>query len=239
MQNMYFFITIANRQDDKEFINFFEKYDINNIYSTPALGTASDTVLDLLGIAKSEKTIHISILSEDKMRDIKARLTREMLIDLPGRGIAMAIPLSSIGGRDALNYFSGGEVEIPKKTRRKRTQNEVAKEERAVHNTELIIVICEKGHNGLVMDAARAAGARGGTVIRAKGTGSQYTDKFFGLSIAEEKEIVYIVSSTSKKPSIMKAIMENAGAETQAHAVVFSLPVTDTAGLRLIEDKEN
>jgi nitrogen regulatory protein PII len=108
-----------------------------------------------------------------------------------------------------------------------------------VHNTELIVVICEKGYNGIVMDAARDAGARGGTVIRAKGTGSQYTDKFFGLSIAEEKEIVYIVSSTSKKSSIMKAIMENAGADTGAHAVVFALPVTDTAGLRLIEDKEN
>jgi nitrogen regulatory protein PII len=101
----------------------------------------------------------------------------------------------------------------------------------------LIVVICEKGHTDLVMDAARSAGARGGTVTRAKGTGSQYTDKFFGLSIAEEKEIIYIVSSSEHKGAIMTQIMTQAGSHTPAHAVVFSLPVTDTAGLRLFDEK--
>ena len=87
-----------------------------------------------------------------------------------------------------------------------------------------------------MMDAARGAGARGGTVVRAKGTGSQYTDKFFGLSIAEEKEMIYIVSSSDKKAAIMTAIMKEAGAGTEARAVAFALPVTETAGLRLIDE---
>ena len=104
-------------------------------------------------------------------------------------------------------------------------------------NTELIVVICEKGQNDLVMDAARGAGARGGTVVRAKGTGSQYTDKFFGLSIAEEKELIYIVSSSEKKSAIMTAIMKEAGAATEARAVAFSLPVKSAMQMKSFQDE--
>ena len=231
MQNMYFVLTIVNRSDNKEFIEFFDKNHVNNIYSMPAHGTASDSVLDLLGIAKSEKTVHFSLLVRSKMKRMLSRLTSDMLIDLPGRGIALAIPLSSIASRDALNYYH--DEDAPESA--KNTDNE--SEDKKMNNTELIVVICEKGNTDLIMDAAREAGARGGTVTHAKGTGSQYTAKFLGLSIAEEKEIIYIVSTTENKQPIMKAIMAKAGGASEAHAVVFSLPVSDTAGLRLFDNK--
>ena len=96
---------------------------------------------------------------------------------------------------------------------------------------EVIICIVNSGFSDDVMDAAREAGAAGGTTIKAKGTGAG-AQKFFGLSLAEEKEIVMIVSSNDKKKDIMKSIMHNAGIESKAHALVFSLPVTDTAGFR-------
>ena len=101
---------------------------------------------------------------------------------------------------------------------------------------ELIIVIAEHGYTELIMDAARGAGAYGGTVIHAKGTGIEAADKFMGVTLAAEKEVIYIVTKTEQKNPIMKAIMEKAGLESKAKAVVFSLPVTDTAGLRLVED---
>ena len=104
-------------------------------------------------------------------------------------------------------------------------------------NQELIVAIYEKGYTDLVMDAAREAGAAGGTTIRAKGTGAG-AEKFFGISLAEEKEIVLIVASNSNKKEIMKAIMQKAGIESKAHALVFSLPVTDTAGFRFADTVE-
>ena len=103
-------------------------------------------------------------------------------------------------------------------------------------NHELIIVIAEHGYTELIMDAARGAGAYGGTVIHAKGTGMEAANKFMGVSLAAEKEVIYIVTKTEQKNPIMKAIMEKAGLNTKAKSVVFSLPVTDTAGLRLVED---
>ena len=228
MQNLYFFLTIVNRSDDKEFLSFFERCEINNIYSMPARGTAADATLDLLGLARSEKTVHVSLLSQSHMKSVIGGLTREMLIDIPGRGIALAVPLSSIGSRAALDYFGGGHTRIHEKFAPESGESE----EKKMENTELIVVICERGHTDAVMDAAREAGARGGTVIHAKGTGSQYA-KFFGLSIAEEKEMIYIVSTTEKKAPIMKAIMDRSNADPEAHTITFSLPVTDTAGLRL------
>lgn len=101
---------------------------------------------------------------------------------------------------------------------------------------ELIIVILNQGYSNLVMDAAREKGAGGGTVIHAKGTGMEKAEQFLGVSIAAEKEMIFIVTRSKGKNDIMKAIMEKAGMDSKARSIVFSLPVTSTAGLRLQEE---
>ena len=117
-------------------------------------------------------------------------------------------------------------------------QNYQKEEESTLKDTvhELIIVIANQGNIELVMDAARGAGAYGGTVIHARGTGMEKAEQFLGFSLASEKEMIFIVAQKEQKNNIMKAIMENAGSDSRAKSIVFSLPVTDTAGLRLIED---
>ena len=85
------------------------------------------------------------------------------------------------------------------------------------------------------MEAARRGKAAGGTVLHAKGTGMEGAEKFLGVSLAAEKELVLIVVRHEQKNDVMTAIMENAGLESRAKAVVFSLPVTSTAGLRLTD----
>ena len=86
------------------------------------------------------------------------------------------------------------------------------------------------------MDAARAAGAAGGTVIHAKGTGMEGAERFLGVSLGKEKELILIVSKTADKNKIMRAVMDKAGLSTKAKSIIFSLPVTSTAGMRLMED---
>ena len=98
-----------------------------------------------------------------------------------------------------------------------------------------LTVVSNHGHSEEVMEAARAEGAGGGTVIHAKGTGLERAEKFLGVSIADEKELILIVTKTESKNAIMKSIMDHAGLASKARSVVFSLPVTDTAGLRLQE----
>ena len=101
---------------------------------------------------------------------------------------------------------------------------------------ELLVVISNQRYGDLVMDAARSAGAPGGTVIHAKGTGMERAEQFLGISLAAEKELTFIVVKSQQKNAIMQSIMEKAGMETKAKSIVFSLPVTSTAGLRLLEE---
>ena len=151
-----------------------------------------------------------------------------MQIDIPGIGIAFLIPMSSIGGKKVLNYLTCGQ-EFEKG------------EESALKDTkyELLVVIANQGYTELIMDAARKVHAAGGTIIHAKGTGSQMAEKFMGVTLVPEKEMVFIVVRKDQKNAIMQSIMNEAGTGTKAGSVIFSLPVTDTAGMRLMESIED
>ena len=84
---------------------------------------------------------------------------------------------------------------------------------------ELITVILNEGYSDFVMDAARAAGAGGGPVLHAKGTGAARAEKFFGVSLADEKDMVYIIAYADEKAAILKSINEKAGPGTKAGAI--------------------
>src|SRR5699024_10604447 len=101
---------------------------------------------------------------------------------------------------------------------------------------ELIMAVANEGHTDTVMDAARSAGAAGGTVLHAKGTGGKLSEKFLGVSLADEKEVVLIVSKAGEKTAIMNAIAQQAGVDTTAGAIAFSLPISSVAGLRVLDD---
>lgn len=225
MGSLYLKTTIVDRKIASKYYELFQENNLHVAFWTLGIGTASNEVLDYLGLDSSEKSVAFSVLEEDKWLDIKKQLQKKLKIDAPGGGISFIIPLSSVGGKHTLQFLIESE-------------DYQKKEESTLQNTnhELIIVIAEQGYTELIMDAARGAGAYGGTVIHAKGTGMEIAEKFMHMSLAAEKEIIFIVTKTEGKNPIMKAIMEHAGANSKAKAITFSLPVTDTAGLRLIED---
>ena len=101
---------------------------------------------------------------------------------------------------------------------------------------ELLVAIANQGYIDTVMDASRAAKAGGGTVIHAKGTGMELAKKYLGVSLVEEKEVILIVTKSREKNQIMKAIMEQAGLDSKERTIVFSLPVTSVAGIRMLEE---
>ncbi|MFA5686657.1 MAG: P-II family nitrogen regulator [Bacilli bacterium] len=96
---------------------------------------------------------------------------------------------------------------------------------------EVIICVVNNGFTDLVMDAARAEGAKGGTIFHARGTGNPEMEKFFGITISPEKEIVIILVEIKLKDTILKAINKAAGLETKGQGIAFSLPVSDVVGI--------
>lgn len=225
MGRLYLTATVVDRKNGPRYERLLKDCGIAVTFTALGAGTARGDVLDYLGLESAEKEVIFSVLEEEDWLSLKGELRRKMKIDAPGGGIAFTVPLSSIGGRRALQFLLA-------KQDYKKEEESVLKET----SHELIIAVANRGYTDLVMDAARAAGAYGGTVIQAKGTGMAQAEKFMGVSLAAEKEMVFIVTKNEQKNPIMRAIMEQVGVESRAQAIVFSLPVTDTAGLRLIED---
>lgn len=225
MSKLNLMTTIVNRNQARKYLHLYEEEGLQIMLVTLGDGTASGAVLDYLGLEATEKAVIFSVLTDENFYKTKKSLQKKLQIDAPGGGIAFIVPFSSIGGKKALQFFTVG-------------QDFQKEEESALKDTtyELVIVIANQGYIEMVMDAARGAGAYGGTVIHAKGTGMEQAEKFMGVSLAAEKEMIFIVAKKEQKNDIMKAVMEQAGLDTKAKSIVFSLPVTDTAGLRLLED---
>lgn len=96
---------------------------------------------------------------------------------------------------------------------------------------QLILCIVNAGFTELVMDAARAAGATGGTVVGAKGTANKEAETFFHITIQPEKEMVMILVPSAIRDDVLHALYTNAGIDTPGQGIAFSLPVDDVIGL--------
>lgn len=226
MLGLRYVITITKREYAEDYLDFFHRHGVGNVVSTLCNGTANESTLNLLGLEKTEKIMLSTMVREERLGEIIKGLIVEMDISSAGNGISVTIPIDSIGGSSSLKYLAGEEP-IDKKE----SDNMSVVDSKSV----MIITIVDKGNTELVMDAARGAGAGGGTVVRAKGTGAEIA-KFFGVSISEEKEMVYIVARRENRDAIMKAVMEKAGSNTDAHGVLFSLPVDSVVGLKSFEN---
>lgn len=226
MSELYYMTTITDRQLLPRFVSLYQENGIPLGMIVLGHGTVSGAA-GAYFLGNAEKAVCFSVVTRETWQTAKRLLRRNLQIDAPGVGVAFTVPMSTIGGRRALAFFTDG-------------QNFTRGEESVMQGTdrELLVVISDQGYNEMMMDAAREAGAYGGTVIHARGTGMERAEKFLGISLASEKDMTFIVVKTSQRDRIMQSIMREAGMGTPAKSVVFSLPVTDTAGLRLLEDDE-
>ena len=96
---------------------------------------------------------------------------------------------------------------------------------------EVIFCIVNAGFTDEVMDAAREFGARGGTVIRARGTANSEAEKLFNIAIQPEKEIVMILVESKLKNDILHALYKAVGLNTPGQGIAFTMPLDDVVGL--------
>jgi len=105
------------------------------------------------------------------------------------------------------------------------------------YDFELIMCIVNVGFSDAVMEAAKGAGAKGGTVIKARGTATTETDKFFNFSIQPEKEMVLILVPNQIKEDVLHALYKAVGLNTPGSGIAFSVPVDNVVGIsRQIDD---
>ena len=96
---------------------------------------------------------------------------------------------------------------------------------------ELIICIVNSGYSNLVVDAARSAGAGGGTIMNARGSANPQAEKLFNISVDPEKDLVMIVVKKTIADKVLTAVYDHAGLASDAAGIAFSMPIDNIVGL--------
>lgn len=185
-------------------------------------GTAVRSMLDILGLESNEKRVALTVADNDNLKKLIKKQKEKMFIGVPGHGIVIAVPIKSIGGKKTMEFLKADTQSLGQKPEFNFAY-------------EMIVAITNEGRTDMVMNAAREAGATGGTVLHGKGEGGKSEEKFYNVSIAHEKEVILIVSKTEQKTDIMRSILEKAGPNTEAQTVVFSLPTSEVAGFGMFD----
>ena len=201
--------------------NLYKKSNMPILLLTHGYGSAKSAIYDILGYGSPKKIVSVSIQTKDMSNYIMKQLHNKINLNKPGTGIACTISLSSISNALSKTLIQANE------------NLKIGSEDMALTSKEpyhLIITIVNSGYFEQVMEAAKAAGATGGTLVHARGLGSKEAVKYLGITIQPEKDLVLILTSQEKKLAIMESIVHEVGLNTAGKGICFSLPVNNALG---------
>ena len=214
-------ISIVNRGDDERICELLNDFSVALTFSCMGMGTARSSVLNYLGIGTSKKSVLLSLIPESDEEAILNEIGNKMSLYLVGRGISFTVPLSAVSEIVANGIISAAAAKTV-------DGRKVMKDKDRTY--DLIVAIMSEGYVDEAMEAARGAGAAGGTIIRSRSLSNAKAEQFIGISVHEETEVLLILSKREGKMAIMDAISHSAGLKTEAGGVLFSLPVDRTGG---------
>ena len=210
-------ISIVNRGDDERICELLNDFSVALTFSCMGMGTARSSVLNYLGIGTSKKSVLLSLIPESDEEAILNEIGNKMSLYLVGRGISFTVPLSAVSEIVANGIISAAAAKTV-------DGRKVMKDKDRTY--DLIVAIMSEGYVDEAMEAARGAGAAGGTIIRSRSLSNAKAEQFIGISVHEETEVLLILSKREGKMAIMDAISQSAGLKTEAGGVLFSLPST-------------
>ena len=174
-------------------------------------GTAKNQILEMLGLGDTRKDLVYMLLDDELYAEVRAAVLQEAAKEKSGFGIVFTI--------DVEKFLKNSSINIQK-------EDSMAE---ATHT--LISIIVNDGFADDAMAAARKAGAGGGTIINARGTGREDDAKFFGITIVPEKEMLLILAEKSKADAILDAVRSLPCLQTKGTGITYCIDVNDFAPL--------
>lgn len=207
-------ISIVERGQGKEVISFYTRYGLTCHFQTVGRGTASSDILDILGVGSTERDVIVSFGEKGRMQRLLRQIQEEEA-GVGAKGIAFSMPLTALNTLAAATLMlEGGEMSKEGADGMERNTGE---------GHSLVLIVVNQGHTDDVMNTARAAGARGGTIIRSRWAGSEKSENFYGITVQAEKEIIAIAAGSQLRKLIMEAVNKKHGMNTEAGAMVCSV----------------
>lgn len=203
--------------------DLFRKGAVPIQYRLNAEGTASSEILDMLGLGSVDKRVLISMMPKRFADIMLDKLHYELQMDAANSGIAFTIPL--VGANNMM-------LQMMSQDTNKNSAEREEKSAMAEAKNVLIATIINRGFSEDVMDAAKKAGASGGTVLHSRQLVNDEVNTFWGINVQDEREIVLIISDAENKVNIMQAINEKCGVSSSAKGIVMALPIDSVIGIR-------
>ena len=215
-EKMQLLFSVTERGNGHRIVAYLNAHAIRFHMHLSGEGTAPSEMLDLFGIGSTDKDVVLSFGSEEAMRRLRAELDERLRSIAHARGILVFLPLNTIS-----NLFSTLLIRQAGSGAEKGSLSMEASP--STHS--LICIAVNRGHAEEAADAARKAGATGGTILRARLTGTEDVAKFFGSVLGEEREIVTILAANTVRDVIMNEVNRVCGLHTPAQGLLCSLPV--------------
>lgn len=210
-KGMKLLVTIVERGQGSAVAKLYSKNQVFWHYQCAGRGTASSELLDVLGFGTSERDIVFSTGTQRAVDLLMYELNNELRSVISAKGIACSMSLTGINNLLAALIFEQEE----------QGKGEINVEKGGNHS--MILVAVNQGHTDEVMNTANRAGARGGSIIRARWANSGVQEKFYGISVQEEKEIIALVVPAGSRNMIMESINKEHGLQTEAGAMICSV----------------
>jgi len=177
-------------------------------------GTVDNSLLKFLSLSDQRKEIVLFAVSQQNTSRILEKLNQVFQFEKPNHGIIFTTSIGEIiGSRTSVKEESQNEREVRKSM------------------YQLIVTIVNRGAAADVIDAAEAAGSKGGTVINARGSGIHETSRLFNMEIEPEKEMVLILSKEDVTDLIVSSIQENLEIDKPGKGIIFVQDVNQTYGI--------
>lgn len=208
-------VTIVERGQSRALRQLYTGRQAAWHYLSIGRGTASSELLDVLGLGSPERDVLFTLASRSAAERLMRYLKEDRPDTLEAKGLAFDMPLTGLNNIVAVALERRGQSggESGGLSMEKDKEN------------SLIMLIVNQGHSDDVMNTARAAGARGGTVLRSRHIADGDAARFYGISVQEQKELLLIVASEETRSAIMETVNKKHGLSTPAGAVILSLPL--------------
>ena len=207
--------TIVERGKGAAAIKLFTRNQVYLHTQFPGKGTATSEIMDILGLGSTEKDIIISYATSAAAALLLNKLDNDLRGAVTSGGIAFSVPLTGLSNLVLAT--------VTYKTDLRKGDAKMSSEHKSENS--LILITCNQGTSDVVMEAAKKAGARGGTVFRARLSGVEELEGSYGLELTPEKEILMIIVPNNIRNAVMESVNQNHGLHSEAEAVICSLSV--------------